>query len=274
MTLPPPSRPAAGWFPDPWGSGAVRYWDGEGWTPYVAKPKGAQPLAEPEIPLRAGMVGLAVLLGSLVVSIVVSILLYALRLPDVIVFLGGAAGLYGVLVWWCRRVSRREGTGSLAGDFGLRFQWIDVALGLGTWFAATIAQVAVSIFLRALGLPLGSNTDTVRESTDKVVLFAAVALVAVVVAPIVEELFFRGLLLRSLRSRFTPGLAVLAQALVFGSIHVQVGLGRANITLILALATVGAVFGVVADRVGRLGPAIVGHACFNFMAVLVVLATR
>ena len=277
MELPPPSRPAAGWFPDPWRAATVRYWDGERWTAYVATPEAhaaAAPSRRPEIPLRSGLLGLAVLIGAFAASLVVSVVLLALGLPDAVVFLGGATSLYGVLVWWCRLVSRRHGTGRLRDDFGLRFRWIDLALGLGTWFAATFAEVIVSVVLQAIGLPLGSNTDTVKDSTDQASLFLAVALVAVVFAPIVEELFFRGLLLRSLRSRLDAPLAVATQALIFGSIHLQVGLGLANVTLVLALATVGAVFGIVAERVGRLGPSIVGHACFNLVAVVAAYATR
>lgn len=277
MTLPPPNHPPAGWFPDPWGAATVRYWDGARWTPYVATPGAHRPPSaadRPEIPLRSGLLGLAVLIGAFAASLVASVVLFALRLPDAIVFLGGAGSLYGVLVWWCRRVSRRHGTGSLAVDFGLRFRWLDLALGVGTWFAATVAEVVVSIFLQLIGLPLGSNTDTVKESADQASLFLAVAVVAVVLAPIVEELFFRGLVLRAFRSRLDAPLAIAAQALIFGSIHLQLGLGRGNITLVLALATVGAVFGIVAERTGRLGPSIVGHACFNLVAVLAALATR
>lgn len=29
----PPSLPPAGWYPDPTGGSAIRYWDGEGWAP-------------------------------------------------------------------------------------------------------------------------------------------------------------------------------------------------------------------------------------------------
>lgn len=121
--------------------------------------------------------------------------------------------------------------------------------------------------------PSARTRTSCGESTNDATQFLAVALIAVVVAPIVEELYFRGLLLRSFQSRLSPATAVVAQALIFGLIHFRIGLGRGNITLVLALATVGAVFGVAASWARRLGPAIVGHACFNLVAVLVVLGT-
>lgn len=280
MDLPPPSRPEAGWFPDPWLPGRVRYWDGERWTPHVATPRppessatSAEAAGDATIPLHAGLVGLAVLPGAFLASVVVQIVLAVVGLPDPVVVLGAAAGLYGVLVWWCQQVARRYGTGRLAADLGLRLQRIDLLTGVGTWLAAAFAQGAVVLVLHALGAPLGSNSDFVRESTNDATQFLAVALIAVVVAPIVEELYFRGLLLRSFQSRLSPATAVVAQALIFGLIHFRIGLGRGNITLVLALATVGAVFGVAASWARRLGPAIVGHACFNLVAVLVVLGT-
>ena len=74
---PPPPLPAAGWFPDPWTASTLRYWDGAAWTGWVAPGPPAQ--GEPAtLPLRAGMVGLAVLLGGFVAGIVVSIPLYLL----------------------------------------------------------------------------------------------------------------------------------------------------------------------------------------------------
>ncbi len=99
------------------------------------------------------------------------------------------------------------------------------------------------------------------------------ALLAVVVAPIVEELLFRGLVLRSLRSRLGPWPAILVQGALFGAIHVQLGVGIENLTVIAALTAVGIVFGFVADHVGRIGPAIVGHAIFNGVAVAAVIVT-
>jgi membrane protease YdiL (CAAX protease family) len=95
--------------------------------------------------------------------------------------------------------------------------------------------------------------------------------VAVIGAPLVEELFFRGLLQRA----FYPVLggvgAVSAQALLFGVSHLNPALGSANFTVIAATAAAGVVFGLAARR-RRLPTAMVGHAVFNGVVVLVVLA--
>jgi membrane protease YdiL (CAAX protease family) len=76
-----------------------------------------------------------------------------------------------------------------------------------------------------------------------------------------------------LNSRLRPWPAILVQGACFGAIHVQLGVGLENLTVIAALTAVGIVFGFVADQVGRIGPAIVGHAIFNAVAVAAVIVT-
>jgi membrane protease YdiL (CAAX protease family) len=273
VLLPPPLPPSPGWFPDPWAGDRLRYWDGGRWTGYVtgaANP--SAPSGEVTLPLHAGLVGLGVLVGSFVLSIIVTIVLYVLQAPEPVAFLGGAVALYGALVLYCRSVSQRYGTGQLSTDLGFRFRWIDLLFGVGTWFAAAIAEVIVAIACQAIGLPLGSNTDAVTSSSNDAGLVVAIAIVAIGIAPFVEELFFRGLLLRSLRSRLVPWLAVVTQGLLFGFIHLQFGLGLGNMSLVLTLASVGTVFGVADRQAGRLGPSIVAHAILNTIAVIAALA--
>jgi hypothetical protein len=40
----------AGWYPDPWGQSAQRFWDGTAWTPHLAHPASATSGRRPQLP--------------------------------------------------------------------------------------------------------------------------------------------------------------------------------------------------------------------------------
>nr|WP_256431122.1 CPBP family intramembrane glutamic endopeptidase [Plantibacter sp. CFBP 8804] len=106
--------------------------------------------------------------------------------------------------------------------------------------------------------------------------FVVAVLAATVIAPVVEELFFRGLLLRSVRGSL-PGraawIAVVISAALFASLHLVVASGPSE-ALVTGVGTflVGLGTGTAAVLTGRLGPAIVTHIVFN-ASVLVLGVT-
>jgi hypothetical protein len=95
-----------------------------------------------------------------------------------------------------------------------------------------------------------------------------IAVVAVgLSAPIVEEIFFRGLLYRSLRNRLPVAQAALIAGMLFGLAHIT---GYPLITL-----PIKAVFGVIAcmiyERTGSLVPGMALHAFVDASAVDIAL---
>jgi membrane protease YdiL (CAAX protease family) len=101
---------------------------------------------------------------------------------------------------------------------------------------------------------------------------AVLAVTALVVAPVVEELFFRGLLLRSLQRRVSAPTAVVLSALAFGLAHVVFDWGSG--VVLPALVALGMLSGIFAVRTGNLSRSILLHAGFNLVAVLAVLTNR
>jgi uncharacterized protein len=91
----------------------------------------------------------------------------------------------------------------------------------------------------------------------------AVFLAAVLVAPVVEELFFREILLVRVFRRSPRPLAVVATSLVFGALHGQVG----GVVLVATLAGMGAILAWLRLRTGSLGAAILVHAVNNAAAL-------
>ncbi|MCU1371041.1 MAG: Abortive infection protein [Ilumatobacteraceae bacterium] len=89
-------------------------------------------------------------------------------------------------------------------------------------------------------------------------------LIVGVVAPVAEELFFRGLVFRAVEKKWDQWWALGLSSAFFGLIHFQP-------LQFLPLCAAGALFGYLVIRTGRLGPAIVAHMAFNISTVVVLL---
>ncbi|MHB8995686.1 MAG: CPBP family glutamic-type intramembrane protease [Armatimonadota bacterium] len=96
----------------------------------------------------------------------------------------------------------------------------------------------------------------------KVLLFVLIC----VVAPVVEELIFRGFVYPGLRRRMTVGAAVLSSALLFALMHNNPG-------ALVPITLIGIVLAVLYERNRSIIPAIVCHALNNtFVFFLMTLA--
>jgi membrane protease YdiL (CAAX protease family) len=166
--------------------------------------------------------------------------------------------------------ARFKGNG-MVDDFGLSFRWSDVGIG---GLAGLIGQFAIYALVF---IPMSLVSDVTQEElsepaqnfTDKATGPVGVVLLILIVgigAPIVEEVFYRGLLQRSLVRRIGVPAGVIVASLIFGAVHFQW-------LQFPALALAGLLFGVLAQRHGRLGPAIFAHMVFNLTAVVTLLAS-
>lgn len=92
------------------------------------------------------------------------------------------------------------------------------------------------------------------------------ALAATIVAPLSEELFFRGLLLQALwRYLGHAWLAIVLSGIGFGLIHIQLP------QTVLPLATMGIILGYVRVRYRSLTACVLAHALFNAHTIAVAL---
>jgi membrane protease YdiL (CAAX protease family) len=170
-------------------------------------------------------------------------------------------GLVGVVVV----VSRRFGTGSLRKDYGFWFRRGDV---VGLPIGVVVQLVFIPLLYRALSVVVDTSSvdEPAKNLTDRAegIGVALLVLLVVVGAPIIEELFFRGLLLRSIQARWTDTLALLASAILFGLAHFE-------LLQLPALILFGLVAGYCAQRTGRLGMSIWAHVGFNATTVVFLL---
>jgi membrane protease YdiL (CAAX protease family) len=87
----------------------------------------------------------------------------------------------------------------------------------------------------------------------------AMAVAATLLAPVCEEVAFRGYLLRALGARLRPWGAILAVAVLFGAVHLDP-------VRFIGLVALGALWGWLALRAGSIWPAIAAHAANNAVA--------
>jgi len=173
----------------------------------------------------------------------------------------------------------REGTGSVVKDYGLELRpWPDIPLGIvagvaSQYLLVPIAEAPLLPFVHHLYTRLGHPAQTLTNHVFGPGLVVLAVLVCVG-SPVVEELFFRGLLLRALMGRFKdlgswlgPAVSIVLTGLVFALVHFEA-------LQFLGLAAFGVVLGSLAWRTGRLGSSIVAHMAFNAVTIVAIVVAR
>lgn len=146
----------------------------------------------------------------------------------------------------------------------------DTVFALGIVILVRVFDAFLSIaFTGTTGL---SPTPTL--GTPDLGLLVASAIGVVVVSPVLEEVFFRGLLQRRIAVELTPRtrfVAVIVAALLFAVLHVLLGAGGGSELLgfrvFLTTFALGALTGTLVAMTDRIGGAILAHAVFNAVAV-------
>jgi membrane protease YdiL (CAAX protease family) len=131
-------------------------------------------------------------------------------------------------------------------------------------FVASLVEVFID---RPLLTPEQLETD-VGAGT-----MALAVLLAVVVAPVAEELFFRGFLYRSLRVRHGYWFAGLVSSILFGLVHFQPEGLLASLPLMVGVTAAAMAWAYLYDRAGSILVPVTSHMAFNLAGVVVILAT-
>lgn len=93
---------------------------------------------------------------------------------------------------------------------------------------------------------------------------------AVLVAPLFEEFFFRGVLFRSIRDRSGFAVGAVVSALVFGSVHYIGGPWQNNLLLMGAMVFVGFALAWLYQRRGNLIAPMAAHVAFNVIGLVLI----
>jgi uncharacterized protein len=171
-------------------------------------------------------------------------------------------------------VSRWRGTGSPRRDFGLdvrRRDWWWVGVGVAAQ-GVLVAVIAGVTWL--FDVDDDDPQELVQRLQDErspgIVLLAVLAIV--VLAPLAEELLYRGLLLRSLTRWMGDGPAIVVSSLVFASVHLTgIDWGVSAVLVVAALFALALLLGTLAVRDGSLSRPILVHAGFNAVTTAIAL---
>jgi membrane protease YdiL (CAAX protease family) len=176
----------------------------------------------------------------------------------------GAAWVCYLLGMWV--ASDRAGTGNFLVDYGVSFRAIDaVGFGIGALSQLVVVNL-VYLPLRSLWPDVFTDDrlqENAKDLIDRASGGSAVLLVVLVAlgAPIIEELFYRGLLQRSLLARYNDGIVVVGVVMLFALVHFRV-------VEYPGLFVFALILGFCAMRTGRLGMSITTHIGFNLTGLI------
>ena len=171
-------------------------------------------------------------------------------------------------------LARRHGL-DWHGQLGWRIRSIDAPIGIGVGVLLQLAALPLLykpiFWISNAGDRAGVTADDVRRSAENLVgaartplEVATLVLMVVVIAPLVEEVFYRGLLQGALQDRFGAATALGGASLIFAATHFQM-------LQFPALLLVGLVHGFMSLRLKRLGAPVISHISFNALTVIHLL---
>lgn len=154
-------------------------------------------------------------------------------------------------------------------ELGLR--WAErgrtlVAGALGSLAALALSYGAVGLIMLLFYIIAGrvpsSGAEEVRGMGGGAVALMLVSVV--VLAPVFEELYFRGLLYPALRRRMGPRMAIFINGLVFGALHFEP-------LFLISLVLVGVVLAYEYEKTDSLFAPMLTHAAYNLAVTLITL---
>lgn len=140
-----------------------------------------------------------------------------------------------------------------------------LAVAGGVALAFLVGLIAGLLHTPQVSTPI----DLFTKSTFTLVLFA---IFAAVIAPVTEELFFRGFLQPLFSRTFGVIAGILITALIFGGLHAPEYSWAWQYASAVALA--GAVFGWVRYRANSIIPSTIMHGCYNSVFLIAFLVSK
>jgi len=165
------------------------------------------------------------------------------------------------LVW---ALGTRLGKRSFKEVFG--WSW---SPSFGLWKSSALALALFVITLVLIGLFGGPRTDLDRILESSRAAAITLAIIAVLTAPLVEELIYRGLLYSAFQRVFGQWAAVGIVASMFAGLHVVQY--WPNVGAISSIALLSLCLTAIRARTGRILPSFIVHLVFNGVQSIIIV---
>jgi uncharacterized protein len=272
---PPPPPPPGPPSPPPAPGGAYGPQHGDPAWPGGGSRDGSSPAQAFPVPF-SGLEGFLLVLWSLLAQFIVILPAIVLGLMDpeeggplllVLVITAQGLGLAGAVGYLA---ARRRLSWRLFGP--IRPAGRHVAIGLGVGVGGFIlVNLLIQALLRVVGPVDPPEQQLLSDVTAGGVTTLLAVIAAVVMAPLVEEVVFRGVLFQGLKRRLGLWPGAVLSGLLFAIVHVEVS----QPVYSSGLFFLGVLFAWTMHRFGSLLVPLVAHAAFNGISVgLTVLGAR
>ena len=148
-----------------------------------------------------------------------------------------------------------------------------LAWGFAALISFFLITVVLDVFLISFGLLDNSPVEDAIRSLPPLVLLSAVVL-----APLAEEMFFRGYLFRKLAEKIRKlsgaipaGVPAAASAVASSAFFALLHFSYGSVSEIIVAFSIGFALCAFTQKSGSLYPAIFAHASYNLLSILYVL---
>ncbi len=154
-------------------------------------------------------------------------------------------------------------------EIGFKMPTTKALKTFGSVTAALIVFIAANIIIRKLPIPSGAEPTAEKTGIDQLItqvrsaattIHMVTIVIVIVVVPVIEELFFRGLIFTSIERVSSPRIALLLQAGLFSAMHEQ----SAHYLRFFAF---GIIAGYLFYKSRSILPSALFHATVNFAVV-------
>jgi len=171
---------------------------------------------------------------------------------------------YGVIVAFIHLMVRGRGASwGAAFGFNSTRKTSAVLMAMGATLvvlpiASLLSQLSAELMMKLHAQPVAQQSVQMLQNTVAVAPQIYLAIQAIILAPVIEELLFRGVLYPALKQKGYPKLALWGTSMFFGAMHV-------NMMLLAPLTFLGLMLVWLYERTNNLAAPIFAHSFFNLV---------